>query len=94
MNTHEKEHKELRNKIWNCECSPFKEGYCKDCKDAVIKFMENYGSGALTNDLKIEELENKNSKLENENKSLNQKLQNKIKQVEELRDSADNHRKK
>lgn len=88
MNTHNKEHAELHKKIWDCSCTPYLKDwkYCQKCKDAVLEFMDEFGAGVLTNDLKIEGLENKCSKLEKENKSLNQRLQDKIKRVEELKE--------
>ncbi len=49
---YEIEHKELHNKIWDCKkCCPIgiKDKYCKNCKKAVLDFMDRYGVGVLTN---------------------------------------------
>ena len=85
-----KEHKELHNKIWNCKnekCNPVLRGvnYCKDCQKVIIDFMNKYGAGVLTRDKQVEDLQDKIRKLELERNSLDKKFLEKIKKVEELK---------
>jgi hypothetical protein len=88
MNTYDKEHAELHNQISSCRCIPLPMGTlpCRDCQIAIVEFARKYGIGVLTNDLKIEELENKNSKLEKENKSLSKRLEEKNRKYEKLKE--------
>ena len=85
--TYEIAHKELHNKIWDCKCKPYLRPwkYCKNCKKVVLDFLDKYGAGTLTNDLKIDELQETNAKLVKENKSLSQKLEAKSRKYEELK---------
>ncbi len=77
----------LHHKIVSCKCQPWRKGidYCRKCQYAVIEFMNNYGSGVLTNDITIEELLKDNIQLDKDNNSLRIKLEAKIKRVEELK---------
>ncbi len=80
-------HKELHNKIFNCnKCCPvgIKDVYCKDCQKAVIDFMNKYGAGVLTRDEMFEELKGRIHKLELVNKSLTNKLSSKTETINRL----------
>ncbi len=81
------EHKNLHERIWNCGCLPIAPGsnYCEGCQKDVIDFMNNYGAGELTQDIRIEDLELKVDKLKKENEGLKIQLDEKIKRVEELK---------
>ena len=66
----EKEHKELTTQIFNCKiCLPVlkNDKYCKNCKDAVLDFIDKYGAGVLTNDLVIMELKREIKSLRSSN---------------------------
>ncbi len=85
-------HVQLHKLIYDCtnrndSCKPWSRGvdYCKGCQKAVIDFMNKYGAGVLTNDIVIEDLLKDNVKLAKENMSLKNKLEAKIKRVEELK---------
>ncbi len=82
-------HKELHKKIFNCKCLPISPGskYCENCQTAVIEFMNEYGAGVLTNDMVIEELKHKISKLVNENISLNNKFKDIVQKYDKLKAS-------
>lgn len=84
-------HKILHTKIYKCECKPYlkDEGYCGVCENEILEFMNKYGAGVLTNDILIEELQKKITKLTKENNSLSFKLELKIKRVEELKASQE-----
>ncbi len=84
---HKKAHKELHQAIYDCKCKPYLEPwkYCDNCKNAMLKFMDEHGAGVLTRDEEIEELAKLYSKALKLNASLEKRLDEKIKRVEELK---------
>lgn len=88
---HKKAHKELHKTIYDCDCKPYLKPweYCDNCKNAVLKFMDTHGAGVLTRDEDIEELAKLYSKALKLNVSLEKRLDEKIKRVEELKKIID-----
>ncbi len=86
-----KAHEKLHNAIFNCDCKPWRklESYCDKCHAAVIKFMEDFGAGVLTRDMELYELSKGYAKLLRTNVSLEKRLDEKIKRVEELKEMVD-----
>lgn len=85
---HTKEHKQLTKDIMSCRnCCPAKatDKYCNNCINTFITFCNKFGIGTITQDLKIYDLQKQNNKLESENKSLQQQLDNKNRKYEELK---------
>ena len=91
---HQKIHKELHDKIYNCKnkCKPYlrDEDYCCDCKNEVLSFMYKYGAGVLTNDILIEYQTKAIRKLEKIATSLKKKLEEKNKKYETLKEKCVN----
>ncbi len=72
---HLEEHKELHKQIYGCICKPLtNKAYCTDCQGIVIGFMNKFGAGALTQDIRIGRLQKEIKQSENNNKDLKNQL--------------------
>lgn len=95
MSKYDLEREELGKKIYDCKenCKPWFIGvdYCSGCQEVVINFLNKYGAGVLMGDLVIDDLKKENQILKNQNNSLNKQLQDKINQINKLKEEMKNN---